>query len=64
MTKPSDQLLRAVKRLRGEENITVAELGRQSGISKVTLYEILNGSRENVRPSTIAKLNEWLYQRV
>ncbi len=64
MAKVLTDMLNAVKRQRGLENITVAELARQTGVGKITLYEVLNGHRTNIRPSTAAKLNAWLYTKI
>lgn len=64
MAELATNMLNAVKRQRGLDNITVAELARQTGVGKITLYEILNGHRTNARPSTIAKLNAWLYTKI
>lgn len=64
MAKASTALILAVRRKRGEENISVAELARQTDISAWTLRQLLNEQRDNVRPSTIDKLNKWLYQHI
>lgn len=64
MSKASPELILALRRKRGEQNISVAELARQTGLSGWTLRHLLNEQRDDVRPSTLAKLNEWLYQRV
>lgn len=62
MTKINTDLVTALKRKRGEQNITVAELARQTGVSRWTLDSIFKNTTDNVRSSTIKKLNEWLYQ--
>ncbi|MCI1283008.1 MAG: helix-turn-helix transcriptional regulator [Lacticaseibacillus songhuajiangensis] len=62
--KASNDLITALRRKRGEENISVAELSRQTGVSGWTLRHLLNKQRDQIRPSTAAKLNKWLYQRI
>ncbi|TLQ03785.1 helix-turn-helix transcriptional regulator [Pediococcus stilesii] len=54
----------AVRRKRGELNISVNELARQTGVSRWTLDKILKGRTNSLRPSTIRKINEWLYKHV
>ncbi|EPC22035.1 helix-turn-helix domain-containing protein [Lacticaseibacillus paracasei] len=55
----------ALRRKRGEENTSMNELAKQTGVSVWTLRAILQSTGEKpTRPSTIAKLNKWLYQRV
>lgn len=54
----------ALRRKRGELNISVMELARQTGVSRWTLDRLLSGERDRVRPSTVNKLNAWLYQQI
>lgn len=54
----------AVKRLRGELNISVVELSKQTGISRWTLDKLFNGKTNNVRPTTYEKLNNWLAKQI
>lgn len=54
----------ALRRKRGELNISVMELARQTGVSRWTLDRLLSGERDKVRPSTVNKLNAWLYQQI
>lgn len=60
----SKDLTTAIKRKRGELNITVIELANQTGVSRWTLDKILKGTTNNVRPMTASKLNEWLYKQI
>ncbi|WP_056975375.1 helix-turn-helix domain-containing protein [Lacticaseibacillus sharpeae] len=67
MTKTtiSTDFIHALRRKRGDENISVLELSRQSGVSRWTLDNILAADTEiRVFPSTIAKLNAWLYTKI
>ncbi|MBS0937364.1 helix-turn-helix domain-containing protein [Lactiplantibacillus plantarum] len=64
MTKTTEELTHAIGRKRGELNITVLELSRQTGVSRWTLDKILSGERTSVRVGTIAKLNNWLYKQI
>lgn len=58
----NQDMLIALRRKRGEQNLSVIELSRQTGISRWTLDKLLSGKREDIRPSTADKLNNWLYQ--
>lgn len=58
----SKEFIIALRRKRGEENITVEELSRQTNVSSWTLRHLLNEQRLNVRPSTLDKINQWLYK--
>ena len=64
MTKLPETLRTAVKRKRGEQNISVIELSNQTGVSRWTLDKILKGTTDSVRPTTANKLNEWLYKQI
>lgn len=64
MAKLPVELVHAVRRARGEDNLKVSELEAKTGLSRYVLYRVINGTTTNVRPSTIEKLNKWLYQRI
>ncbi|WP_288573272.1 helix-turn-helix transcriptional regulator [uncultured Weissella sp.] len=64
MATVSKELKTAIKRKRGELNISVVELARQTGVSRWTLDKVLKGTTDNVRPTTASKLNEWLYKQI
>lgn len=67
MTKTiaSRELIIALRRKRGEQNLNSKELAAETGISSRTLREFLNSEGDRpTRPSTLAKLNRWLYERV
>jgi Helix-turn-helix. len=62
--KVSNEMLTALKRKRGEQNISVIELSRQTGVSRWTLDKLLKGAKEDIRPTTADKLSQWLYKLV
>ncbi|WP_108730903.1 helix-turn-helix domain-containing protein [Weissella cibaria] len=62
--KVSNEMLKALRRKRGEQNISVIELSRQTGVSRWTLDKLLKGAKEDIRPTTADKLNQWLYKLV
>ncbi|XZO07613.1 helix-turn-helix transcriptional regulator [Weissella paramesenteroides] len=64
MATVSNELITAIKRKRGELNISVVELARQTGVSRWTLNKIFKGKTNEAFPTTIAKLNEWLYKQM
>lgn len=64
MAQISKDMLTAVRRKRGELNLNVLSLSKETGVSRWTLDKILTGERINVRVGTADKLNEWLYKQV
>lgn len=64
-TTASHDLIIALRRKKGENKLTIGAMAEQVGISRRSLYPILdsNGGKPT-RPSTLAKLNQWLYQHV
>lgn len=64
MATVSTELTRTLGRLRGEQNITVSALATQTNVNRRTVAEILAGKRTNIKPSTLTKLNEWIYKQV
>ncbi|MFL4499166.1 helix-turn-helix domain-containing protein [Weissella sp. MSCH1] len=62
--KVSNEMLKALRRKRGEQNISVIELSRQTGVSRWTLDKLLKGAKEDIRPTTANKLNQWLYKLI
>lgn len=64
MPKITADLPKALGRKRGELNISVVELARQTKVSRWTLDNILHGRADMVRTETLNKLNDWLYQHV
>lgn len=62
--KVTNDLTKALGRKRGELNISVMELARQTGVSRWTLDKILSNRADNINPTTLNKLNGWLYEHV
>lgn len=64
-TTASREFVMALRRKRGEGNVKISELSEQTGVSVWTLRALLdsNGGKPT-RPSTLNKLNQWLYERV
>ena len=59
--KLSRQQVLALKRKRGEKNLTIIELANEIGISRFTASRIINnGSKENITSTTEKKVNDWL----
>lgn len=61
MPRVTPEFVRSLGRLRGQANITVLEMARQTGISRWTLGNILDGRSTVIRTGTMDKLNQWLY---
>lgn len=62
MKLSSSQIL-ALKRKRGELNISVLEMSRETGVSRWTLDKIFKG-KTNIHKSTFDKLNDWLISQL
>lgn len=60
----STEMLRALKRARGESNLTVEKLASETGVSRWTLDSLLKGEHTNVRNKTMHRLSDWLYKQV
>lgn len=56
----NDQLVIAIKRKRGELNLSTVALGRQLGLSRWTLDNIFKRNHRKVTPATYKKLSDWL----
>lgn len=63
MKLSSSQIL-ALKRKRGELNISVLEMSRETGVSRWTLDKIFKGEKTNIYKSTFDKLNNWLINQL
>lgn len=51
----------ALKRKRGEKNLTINELANEIGVSRFTISRIIsNGSDETITSTTRKKVNDWL----
>lgn len=62
MNLNTNQIL-ALKRKRGELNLTVTALAREIGVSRWTLDKIFKG-KTNIHKSTFDKLNDWLISQL
>ncbi len=58
--KLSSQQLIALKRKRGEKNLTICELANEIGVSRFTVGRIINNDEQNLTSSTVKKVNDWL----
>ncbi|GAK32032.1 hypothetical protein WOSG25_250030 [Weissella oryzae SG25] len=62
--KISDELKLAIKRKRGELNITWLLLAKKTDVNRYTLRKIANGKQSYMNTSTAEKLNDWLYKQI
>lgn len=56
----SDKQVTAIKRKRGELNLSTVALSRQLGLSRWTLDNIFKRNHRKVTPATYKKLSDWL----
>ncbi|MCC4383340.1 helix-turn-helix transcriptional regulator [Limosilactobacillus reuteri] len=56
----NDHQVIALKRKRGELNLSTAALGRQLKLSRRTVDNILKRNHRKVTPNTYKKLSDWL----
>lgn len=56
----TDNQVTAIKRKRGELNLSTVALGRQLGLSRWTLDNIFKRNHRKVTPATYKKLSDWL----
>ncbi len=56
----TNQQVTAIKRKRGELNLSTVALGRQLGLSRWTLDNIFKRNHRKVTPATYKKLSDWL----
>ncbi|PEG86243.1 MULTISPECIES: helix-turn-helix transcriptional regulator [unclassified Lactobacillus] len=56
----SDQQVTAIKRKRGELDLSINSLANATGVSKWTLIDIFKHNHRNVTSITFKKLNDWL----
>ena len=50
----------AIKRKRGELDLSITDLANTTGVSKWTLIDIFKHDHRNVNSKTFKKLNDWL----
>ena len=56
----SEKQVTAIKRKRGELNLSTVALVRELGLSRWTLYNIFKRNHRKVTPATYKKLSDWL----
>ncbi|MDK8612985.1 hypothetical protein BHU41_02175 [Lactobacillus crispatus] len=56
----SKKQILALKRKRGERNLTIDELANEVGVSRFTVSRILHNERQNLTSTTAKKVNDWL----
>lgn len=56
----TEQQVIAIKRKRGELDLSITQLANATGVSKWTLIDIFKHSHRNVNTATFTKLNNWL----
>nr|WP_302427457.1 helix-turn-helix transcriptional regulator [Limosilactobacillus mucosae] len=50
----------AIKRKRGELNLSISDLSRQTGVNRWTLSDILSNKHRHVSKATYQNLTNWL----
>lgn len=58
--KLSSKQILALKRKRGERNLTIDELANEVGTSRYTISRILHNSSQNLTSTTAKKINDWI----
>lgn len=58
--KLSEQQVTAIKRKRGELDLSITNLASITGVSKWTLIDIFKHGHRNVTSTTFKRLNDWL----
>lgn len=56
----SNQQVTAIKRKRGELDLSITALASATGVSKWTLIDIFKHDHRNVNSVTFKKLNDWI----
>lgn len=50
----------ALKRKKGERNLTIEHLAKEIGVSRFTIGRIIANSHQNLTSTTVTKINNWL----
>lgn len=58
--KLSSKQILALKRKRGERNLTIDELANEVGTSRFTISRILHNDSQNLTSTTVKKVNDWI----
>lgn len=56
----NNQQILALRKKRGELNLTIKDLSKLVGVSRWTLSDILKGKKNEANVKTIKKIDEWL----
>lgn len=56
----TDNQITAIKRKRGELDLSTVALGRELGLSRWTLDNIFKRNHRKVTPATYKKISDWL----
>lgn len=61
MSQISNDVITAIKRKRGERNISINKLAEESGVSRFSIYRLFDGGEnKSVYPTTKERLVNWL----
>lgn len=60
----TNEMLTALRRKRGENNLKVSELAKETGVSRWTLDQLLSGKRTVIHARTEQLINLWLYKQL
>lgn len=63
MELTSSQIL-AIKRKRGERELSYIQLSRETGINRKTIFDILKRNHTHVNKITYQRLNDWLINQM
>ena len=58
--KLTENQVLAIKRKRGELDLSITDLAKTTSVSKWTLIDIFKHGHRNVNQATFKKLNDWL----
>ena len=58
--KLSSKQVLALKRKRGERNLTIDELANEVGTIRFTISRILHNDSQNLTSTTVKKFNDWI----
>ncbi len=56
----SQKQVLALKRKKGERNLTIDRLASEIGVSRFTISRIITNSKRNLTRTTVKKVNDWL----
>ena len=56
----SQKQVLALKRKKGERNLTIDRLASEIGVSRFTISRIITNSKQKLTRTTVKKVNDWL----